>query len=57
MKSGNSMILVTGGAGYIGFHCCLELLNADFDVTAFDNFRNRHPEARGGSAGNLGRLP
>ncbi|OGB09772.1 MAG: UDP-glucose 4-epimerase GalE [Burkholderiales bacterium RIFCSPHIGHO2_12_FULL_61_11] len=39
------MILVTGGAGYIGSHTCVELLNAGFDVTIFDNFCNSHPEA------------
>jgi UDP-glucose 4-epimerase len=38
-------ILVTGGAGYIGSHTCVELLNAGFDVTVFDNFCNSHPEA------------
>ena len=27
------MILVTGGAGYIGSHTCVELINAGFDVT------------------------
>jgi UDP-glucose 4-epimerase len=39
------MILVTGGAGYIGSHTCVELLNAGLDVTVFDNFSNSHPEA------------
>lgn len=39
------MILITGGAGYIGSHTCAELLNAGFDVTVFDNFCNSHPEA------------
>ncbi len=39
------MILVTGGAGYIGSHTCVELLNAGSDVTVFDNFTNSHPEA------------
>src|SRR5574338_1674727 len=39
------MILVTGGAGYIGSHTCVELLNAGLDVTVFDNFCNSHPEA------------
>ncbi len=39
------MILVTGGAGYIGSHTCLELLNAGSEVTVFDNFSNSHPEA------------
>ena len=39
------MIFVTGGAGYIGTHTCVELLNAGFDVTVFDNFCNSQPEA------------
>jgi UDP-glucose 4-epimerase len=39
------MIFVTGGAGYIGSHTCVELLNAGFDVTVFDNFSNSQPEA------------
>ena len=38
------MILVTGGAGYIGSHTCVELLNAGFDITVFDNFCNSNPE-------------
>ena len=39
------MILVTGGAGYIGSHTCVELLQAGHDVTVFDNFCNSHPES------------
>ena len=39
------MIFVTGGAGYIGSHTCVALLNAGFDVTVFDNFCNSQPEA------------
>lgn len=38
-------ILVTGGAGYIGSHTCIELLNAGFDLVVFDNFSNSHPES------------
>lgn len=38
-------ILVTGGAGYIGTHTCLELLLAGYDVVVYDNFRNGHVEA------------
>lgn len=38
-------ILVTGGAGYIGSHTCVELLNAGYRVVVFDNFSNSHPEA------------
>ncbi len=34
------MILVTGGAGYIGSHTCVELLNAGEEIVAFDNFCN-----------------
>lgn len=33
-------ILVTGGAGYIGSHTCVELLNAGYDVTVVDNLSN-----------------
>ena len=40
-----AMIFVTGGAGYIGSHTCLELLSAGHDVTVFDNFCNSQPEA------------
>ncbi len=40
-----TMIFVTGGAGYIGSHTCVELLNAGHDVTVFDNFCNSQPEA------------
>ncbi len=39
------MILVTGGAGYIGSHVCVELLQAGHDVTVFDNFCNSNPES------------
>jgi UDP-glucose 4-epimerase len=39
------MIFVTGGAGYIGSHSCVELLNAGLDVTVFDNLCNSQPES------------
>jgi UDP-glucose 4-epimerase len=39
------MILVTGGAGYIGSHACVELLFAGEDIVVFDNFSNGRPEA------------
>ena len=38
-------ILVTGGAGYIGSHACVELLNAGCAVTVFDSYCNSKPEA------------
>ena len=33
-------ILVTGGAGYIGSHTCVELINAGYDVVILDNLYN-----------------
>ena len=38
-------VLVTGGAGYIGSHTCVELLNAGHDVVVVDNFCNSNPLA------------
>ncbi len=38
-------ILVTGGAGYIGSHTCVELLNAGHDVVVVDNLSNSKEEA------------
>jgi len=38
-------ILVTGGAGYIGSHTCLELLDAGHEVVVVDNFCNSKPES------------
>ncbi len=40
-----STILVTGGAGYIGSHTCLELLNAGFEVVVVDNLDNSNQES------------
>lgn len=37
-------ILITGGAGYIGSHTCVELLNAGKDIVILDNFSNSKPE-------------
>lgn len=38
-------ILVTGGAGYIGSHTCVELLNAGYEVVVIDNLYNSSEEA------------
>ena len=38
-------ILVTGGAGYIGSHTCVELLQAGLEPVVVDNFSNSKPEA------------
>lgn len=38
-------ILVTGGAGYIGSHTCLELLRAGYDVIVVDNLANSKEES------------
>ena len=38
-------VLVTGGAGYIGSHTCVELLNAGHEVVVFDNFYNSSMES------------
>ncbi len=38
------MILVTGGAGFIGSHTCVELLDAGYEIAVVDNFCNSKPE-------------
>ena len=38
-------ILVTGGAGYIGSHTCVELLNIGYEIVVYDNFSNSYMEA------------
>ena len=38
-------ILVTGGAGYIGSHTCVELLNAGYEIVVVDNLSNSREES------------
>ena len=38
-------VLLTGGAGYIGTHTCIELINAGHTVVVADNFSNSSPKA------------
>ncbi|QGZ60812.1 UDP-glucose 4-epimerase GalE [Paraburkholderia acidisoli] len=44
-KSTKGTILVTGGAGFIGSHTCVELLNDGYDVIAVDNLVNSRSES------------
>ena len=53
MQDGHRMnVLVTGGAGYIGSHCVIALLDAGHDVVIFDNFSTGHKE----TADNLSKI-
>jgi len=38
-------VLVTGGAGYIGSHTCVELIRSGYDIIVVDNLSNSNPEA------------
>ena len=38
-------VLVTGGAGYIGSHTCVELLESGYNVIVIDNLCNSNPES------------
>lgn len=38
-------VLITGGAGFIGSHTCVELLEAGREIVVLDNFSNSKPEA------------
>lgn len=45
MMSNKPTVLVTGGAGYIGSHTCIELLNAGYQVVVVDNLCNSSQES------------
>ncbi len=45
MINKSKLILVTGGAGYIGTHTLIELKKANFDFVVYDNFSNSSKEA------------
>jgi UDP-glucose 4-epimerase len=38
-------LLITGGAGFIGSHTCIELLNSGYEIVVVDSFINSNPEA------------
>ncbi len=49
--------MVTGGAGYIGSHTCIELIKSGRTVVIYDNFSNSHPEVINRIAGITGVAP
>jgi len=44
IKNQNKIILVTGSAGFIGFHLCLKLLEKNFKVIGIDNLNNYYSQ-------------
>jgi UDP-glucose 4-epimerase len=48
-------IVVTGGAGYIGSHTCIELTDARHQIVIFDNFSNSNIGVSGASNSSPGR--
>ena len=40
-----AQLLITGGAGFIGSHSCLVLLEAGHNLVVLDNFDNSSPES------------
>ncbi|MBV1775460.1 UDP-glucose 4-epimerase GalE [Burkholderiaceae bacterium DAT-1] len=50
-------VLLTGGAGYIGSHVCVELLANNYDVVVLDNFSNSKPAALTRVGEIVGRAP
>ena len=47
MNPGSPLLLVTGGAGFIGSHVCLNLLQAGYHLRVFDNFSTARPGVLG----------
>ena len=45
MESSKGIVLVTGGAGFIGSHTLVELLEANYSVVVVDNLHNSSEEA------------
>ena len=50
-------VLVTGGAGYIGSHACVVLMEAGYEVVVLDNHSNSHPEVYNRIERIVGRKP
>lgn len=54
---GYKLILVTGGAGFIGSHTCIALADAGMDFVILDNFCNSHPSVIDRLSQIMGRRP
>ena len=57
MKASQPLILLTGGAGYIGAHTAVELFAAGYEVLIVDNFSNSDPSVLEGIEKTCGRRP
>ena len=44
-KDGTMRVFITGGAGFIGSHTCVALLQAGYDIVVADNLSNAKLEA------------
>jgi len=49
-------VFVTGGAGYIGSHCVLSLIEAGYNVVAVDNFANSVGQNQAASLDRVGQI-